>query len=430
MKSSFRLALMSMSLVSAFAMAAGEIYSNQSTDRRVPALNAQTLTKSGRTVTQVNAALTGKWSEVQNNTGETTVANTSAGASIHELTAGSETAFRLADDFTVTNGAWVVSGVRFFAYRTGLAENTTLPATGARVRIWNQPPNAGNNGIVYSEPLASFTVTEQIPDSPTTTTKLYRIFNTVVPPVAGGAATAPGVTRRIQMISATLAVPQTLPNGTYWVDVGLTRGDTGTFFSPNTTHEGMRSVPGANGVQLQTTGWVAMLDTGQPAGATTAEPLELTYMLTGRFIRDAEGFDVVQGEEFAGDLSSVMTRDDVRHEFFNDASTLACEVIYRGVGNLQGCQGMNIKVELAVARPGLAHEISQFNHATNNFVFLSGAGSTETDSFFDIFVTTNLDGYMQNDLRTKIKWAPINDEDATQDGWTHLVDYVKWEINP
>lgn len=436
MKSSFRLALMSMSLVSAFAMAAGEIYSNQGTDRRVPALNPQLQTKSGLTVATVSGgAQSGFWSEVQHNPSDPTSSNTNAGSNLAWFNAGTTPKYRMADDFVVTGGKWIVDKVRFYCYATG---TTTAPYDGGNVRIWQGRPFDNGSTIIYDGFNAGAnngsgdptTVSSSIIVDPAgTTANVFRIFNTVAP-----TGTAPGVTRRIWQIEVDIP-DQTLADGTYWVDVqaksinGATSG-----FSPSTTHEGLRGVAGANARQMtgldhvnQT--WIDLIDAGNPATAADV-PQEMVFVLTGKFIRDAMGFDVVQGEEFAGDLSSVMTSDDNRHEFFNDASTLACEVIYRGVGNLQGCASMNVKVELAVARPGLAHEISQYNHATSNFVFLSGAGSTQTDSFFDIFVTTNLDGYMQNDLRTKIKWAPINDEDATQDGWTHMVDYVKWEIAP
>ena len=42
----------------------------------------------------------------------------------------------------------------------------------------------------------------------------YRTFNTVVAPTCGGATTAPGTTRHIQM--ATIAAPINLAPGTYW----------------------------------------------------------------------------------------------------------------------------------------------------------------------------------------------------------------------
>jgi hypothetical protein len=33
-------------------------------------------------------------------------------------------------------------------------------------------------------------------------------------------------------------------------------------------------------------------------------------------------------------------------------------------------------------------------------------------------------------MKLRVTWAPINDEDPTQDGWLHYVDVVRWFVSP
>jgi hypothetical protein len=135
---------------------------------------------SGATANNGTAAPTGfTWSECQNVTGNTTVANQTAGSN-----AGVGSTFSVADDFTVPAGTpWNLTKITVYAYSTGFS-GTTSPFTDVRIRIHSSSPLAGPSTIVYGD-----LTTNRLTAS--SSAGVYRIFNTLVPP------TATGTTRRI-----------------------------------------------------------------------------------------------------------------------------------------------------------------------------------------------------------------------------------------
>lgn len=246
-----------------------DLYSNQSASPSVPALNPTALSKSG-----VAAPAGTFWSEVQNNAGNLTESNTVAGFSVFRNIALTSN-FRAADDFTVPAPGWRLNGASFFAYRTG---NATAPSpfAAAFVQIWNGRPGDVGSAVIAGD-LTTNRLSTSVFDSK------YRIFNTTVPPPG----TAPGTTRPIFKNDA--AFPNVdLVAGTYWIEwtYALTT-DTFTSFSPSTTHEGLRGVPGANGRQQTgagaTTTWIDAIDAGNPATAPDV-PQDYPFILRGEII--------------------------------------------------------------------------------------------------------------------------------------------------
>jgi hypothetical protein len=89
--------------VAPLALQAQQLYSNSN-------FTTGTTSKSG-----VMAPTGYTWSEVQNNTGNTTEANTNSG-----YTASKASTINLADDFTVPTGSsWTITDLSFFGYQTG-----------------------------------------------------------------------------------------------------------------------------------------------------------------------------------------------------------------------------------------------------------------------------------------------------------------------
>jgi hypothetical protein len=209
------------------------------------------------------------WSEVQHPTGDTTLANTSAGAT------ETQGAFRLADDFTVPAGpGWVVNFVDLHAYQTG-SPATPSPFTGATVQIWGPctpgtvPGAAGCTTIAFGDTTTNRLVTS-------TDATLFRIFNTVAPPPG----TASGTTRKVWRQHVSLGV--TLAPGYYWVDWSTTTFNAGAHFAPSITVPGSRGLPGWNARQFAVAGgtWAAVIDAGNPATAPDV-PQDQTFELYG-----------------------------------------------------------------------------------------------------------------------------------------------------
>jgi hypothetical protein len=218
----------------------------------------------GTTAKDGTAAPTGyTWSEVQNETGVTTISNSTSGVS--SLRSSN---FELADDFTVPAGRrWTISSVGVYGYQTGYT-GATSPFTALYIRIWNGPPSNPASQVVYGD-----LVTNRFTGS--TDALSYRIFNSLYP-----APSATGTTRKIWKVVATLPTPASLPAGTYWVSYSTTTTAAATahFMVPVTT-AGLRQTAGANSLQFGASGWAPIQDAGTPAGAVVN--IDMAFDLEG-----------------------------------------------------------------------------------------------------------------------------------------------------
>jgi|GEM_PF-752542 len=194
-----------------------------------------------------------QWSEVQADAGNTTESNTNAGFSCSVTTT---TIFRCADDFTIPVGeTWTIEAVAAFAYQTGYA-GVASPIVSGTLQIWDGPPNDPGSTILFGDTSTNRLLTSF-------EANLYRVFNTTTPPPGS----APGTTRRIWENVLAVSPTLSLPAGTYWVDFNTTVTANAAHFTPAVTTPGTRGVPGANALQFTGAGWVATIDTGNPATA-------------------------------------------------------------------------------------------------------------------------------------------------------------------
>ncbi|UOQ53650.1 T9SS type A sorting domain-containing protein [Hymenobacter cellulosivorans] len=189
------------------------------------------------------------WSEAQNNTGETTITNSSAG-----YTGSKSAGYALADNFVVPAGlSWTINSLSFFSYQSGYT-GTTSPFTELYVRIWRGSPAAAGSTVVYGD-----LITNRYAGA--VSTNSYRIFNSLYP-----TPNTPGTTRLIWKVRANLSPAPVLPAGTYWVEwTSVVSGTLTHFYVPVTT-AGARQTVGANALQfVPTTGlWTPIIDTGNP----------------------------------------------------------------------------------------------------------------------------------------------------------------------
>ena len=213
------------------------------------------------------AAPTGyQWSELQNDTGNTTESNTILGTSC-SVTA---TLFRCADDFTVPAGqTWTIDQVVTFAYQTGFA-GTTSPITAATLQIWSGRPGDAGSTVIFGD-----TTTNRLASS--TDSLIYRIGNSIIPPPPVPTTTTG---RRIWQNNINVSPAQVLGAGTYWVDFQTQIGATTAHFAPLVTIPGDRATPEMNARQFTGAGWVDVLDTGNPASAPDV-PIDFPFKLVG-----------------------------------------------------------------------------------------------------------------------------------------------------
>lgn len=202
------------------------------------------------------------WSEVQNVTGNTTESNTSGGYAAANTTVS----FFLADDFTIPPGEkWNITAMEFFIYRTGYA-GTTTPFPTVRVNILDAKPDLPGSTSVFGDD-----TTNRLASG--TDSKMYRIFNSTVPPPG----TVAGTTRKIWNQKANVAV--TLNPGTYWVKYQFEDAGKNPGFAPTVTIPGTRGLPGFNAMQLTGAGWIDIIDEGNPATAPDF-PQDMPFIIT------------------------------------------------------------------------------------------------------------------------------------------------------
>lgn len=206
-----------------------------------------------------------QWSEVQNDTGNTTESNTTLGTSCSVTTA---TVFRCADNFTVPAGqTWTIDRVIVYVYQTGFA-GTTSPITAGTLQIWNGRPGDGGSTVIFGD-----TTTNRLGTS--SDALMFRTSNSLVP-----TPTVPGTTRKIWETNLTVSPALALTAGTYWVDWNTSVSGLGAHFAPPGTVVGARTQPGWNARQFTGTAWQDSLDTGNPATAPDVA-LDFPFKLGG-----------------------------------------------------------------------------------------------------------------------------------------------------
>lgn len=218
------------------------------------------------------------WSEVQNNTGNTTESNTTAG---YGGTQSSSTAsYFIADDFTIPAGStWEISQIEFYIYQSGYTGSTS-PYNTVRVNILDSDPSTGTATSVFGDDTTNRFAS-------TSTANMYRVFNSTVPTTS-----APGTTRQIWKVVAN--TPVTLSSGTYWIKYQLQNSVMANAgFLPPVTIKGLRGLPGFNGKQYDAIigSWVDLVDGGNPDSAPDY-PMDMPFVIT--FTALDLGLDAVQ----------------------------------------------------------------------------------------------------------------------------------------
>ncbi|MCB1568213.1 MAG: hypothetical protein KDI69_05265 [Xanthomonadales bacterium] len=161
---------------------------------------------------------------------------------------------RVADDFTVPAGGWIINAITFYAYQTGSTTTTTFDHV--NLQIWDGVPGQLGSNIVWGD-----TSTNRL--SASSFSNVYRVLDT-------------GLTDSNRPIMAnTVTVGTTLPAGTYWLDwqSGGTLAS-GPWAIP-VTILGQTGKAGANGMQSIAGTWGALQETG------TSSAQDLPFIIEG-----------------------------------------------------------------------------------------------------------------------------------------------------
>lgn len=234
------------------------------------------LLATGTVATDGFAAPTGySWSELQNNTGNNSQVNGTAGLPGYYYADGSLN-YALADDFIVPEGqVWSVTSFDFFCYEP-IYSGSVPPINQLKIRLYNSDPS-----LPSSTPISGDLTTNVYDAANSENAFIYRIFNATVP-----SPQQPNFSRKVFRVRGNLNA--TLPAGHYWVEFQVHATDNTEIFFPPVTVVGSRSVAGANSkinviasfFPSDVLGWGTNTDIGIPNSAPDVA-LALPFIVNG-----------------------------------------------------------------------------------------------------------------------------------------------------
>ena len=226
----------------------------------------------------INSAGTGAGGADESVLQNSTLAMTGLGATV-------SSSFRLAQQFTVPAGGWLIDKFTVYAYQTG--STTTSTFTAMNFRVWNGAPNVVGSTIVFGD-----TTTNRM--TATMFSGIYRVTQT-----------SGGNTQRPIMAIEAAGANLTLPAGTYWMDFQLSGSLASGPFAPPLTTNGTRITGDALQFSVGSSTWAAFVDGGTNGGAQGL-PLTITGPNVGVTVAQSGGTTNVTEGGATDDLSVVL----------------------------------------------------------------------------------------------------------------------------
>lgn len=164
--------------------------------------------------------------------------------------------------------------------------------------------------------------------------------------------------------------------------------------------------------------------------ALTSNQVGFLHEHPGWTIVNPHAYTITEGSEFTGGLSTFSMSDDARFAVFNDENTLTASAEVIGLAASSAVTSYSLNVETSVGRPGLAQQLLVYNYSTQSFQSVDGVVAPIVDSVRTITMTSSVASYVSGnrEVKAKLIWNPINDEDPAQDGWLHSIDELSWEL--
>ena len=173
---------------------------------------------------------------------------------------------------------------------------------------------------------------------------------------------------------------------------------------------------------------------GNPGEPATAD---FSAIAGDQFFTVSQGTDVAvafapnvtAGELFSGTLASVLASDDSRYCIFDDSGSLVGQIEFSSFAPSATPASLKFVLEASAARPGLSMTTELLSRLTNDYDHAVGveASTTDTVVYNEAPIPANFVN-SGNFIAARVTWAPINDEDPSQDGWLLCVDLAKWIV--
>lgn len=222
------------------------------------------------------------WSELQNNTGNTTQVNGTSGLPAYFYSDGS-VSYALADDFVVPVGqTWEITSFDFFCYEP-VYSGSIPPIDQLHIRLYNTNPSIGG-----ATPILGDFVTNVYNAANSDNAFIYRVFHSVIPNPQ-----QPNFSRKVFRVRGNITA--TLPAGQYWVEFQAHATDNTEVFFPPVTVVGSRLVAGANSkinvissiFPSDVLGWGVNNDIGIPNSAPDVA-LAIPFNINGAILNSDE----------------------------------------------------------------------------------------------------------------------------------------------
>lgn len=141
-------------------------------------------------------------------------------------------------------------------------------------------------------------------------------------------------------------------------------------------------------------------------------------------------YTTVQGEELFGGLDSLWEVDGESVGLFNDIIGLRASVEVTGVAPNGTFNQLALSVTAGVERNGLAVTFYLYNYTTQRFQAIGGQAASPLVTQYQAAAPSPISSFVGpgRNLRGRVDWAPVNDEDPSQDGWLHSLDRVNWML--
>lgn len=394
--------------------AQASLLSNQSSRPTLLALNPRTLTYSG-----VPAPSGAVWSELSSEPMPNLFANAIAGVGMSANWPGSPTS-RVADDFRVSNGHFLVTSIKTCAYRFGSTIPNPVFLDGAATIVDGIP--SSNPNLIASAQLTSMSDSINFDlGSGIELRSVFRIFHSEIP----APGNPPNTSRKLWEIRYDFQTPVDLAAGDYWV---LFQANTelpqtaSSAFIPTTTHAGSRTPP-TLGNALHQSGplWQPIVDPGSPPEGPDI-PQDLPFVVEGGWQRWPESYFVTSGVLFAGGLADLNESDGQYVHILCDESEPSGALRFEATAPLESVSRIDVQVECGSSRTDQTLFLEVWNRVTVKWENIATTTVTLEDSVTNGTLAAPL-AYLgaENLVQARLQFVPTIDLFA-DDGWSDRVD--------
>ena len=138
-------------------------------------------------------------------------------------------------------------------------------------------------------------------------------------------------------------------------------------------------------------------------------------------------YTIVDGDLISGDQCDLFY-DEGDHMVIGNGESQRAVVEFKSTAPAT-TPVMKFQLDSRVTRSGLSLVIDMYNYAEGKWISVYGGVATPADNLTTSQVATPA-AFIKADkeVKARVSFGPINDEDPAQDGWTHEIDMARWKF--